>query len=74
MGNKKVHTLLEATQESRLDAYRWKCGKWFRLTPFYVVRRGWENKDALTFRPRHAQCGTRLQFTCIPKCKAYGYG
>lgn len=74
MGDKKTQTLLEAMQGLVIYAHCWKCTKQFRLTPFYVIRRGWQDKDSLTFRPKHAQCGTRLSFVCIPKDKAYGYG
>ena len=73
MGEGKTHTLLQATQENVLYAHCWKCTKSFRLTAFYIVRRGWENKDSLTFRPKHAQCGTRLGFIVIPRDRAYRY-
>lgn len=59
--------------DSVVYAHCWKCQKKFRLTPFYVMIRGWQDKDALTFRPRHRQCGTQLEFSCLPKCKEYGY-
>ena len=73
MGDQKTCTLLEALQWLDIHMHCWKCHKWFQLTVFYVVSRGWQDKDFLTFRPKHAQCGTRLQFTCSPKDRAYGY-